>query len=116
MNKLGNFQVAGTLSNGDAFKVIVTAMYGYDAMRKATAKVGKIATASATGGNPDGTFVRSVSSSTTISGMQAVVKTRKAQVNSTTASNTFTFNSYTFALTSAQVLATGTLNWIAIGE
>ena len=47
MNKLGNFQVAGTLSNGDAFKVIVTAMYGYDAIKKATAKVGKVATASA---------------------------------------------------------------------
>jgi len=47
MNKLGNFQVAGTLANGEAFKVIVTALYGYDAMKKATAKVGKIATASA---------------------------------------------------------------------
>jgi hypothetical protein len=47
MNKLGNFQVAGTLANGETFKVIVTALYGYDAMRKATAKVGKITKGSA---------------------------------------------------------------------
>lgn len=47
MNKLGNFQVAGTLANGDAFKVIVSALYGYDAIKKATAIVGNVATASA---------------------------------------------------------------------
>jgi hypothetical protein len=35
--------------------------------------------------------------------------------NSTTPSNTYILSSYTYDLTSAQVLATGTLNWLAIG-
>ena len=47
MNKKGNFQVAGTLVNGEAFKVIVSALYGYDAMRNAEKVVGKIKVGSA---------------------------------------------------------------------
>ena len=43
--------------------------------------------------------------------------TRKRVIaNSTTPSNTSTFNNYQYALTAAQVLATGTLNWIALGQ
>lgn len=47
MNKRGNFQVAGTLANGEVFKVIVSALYGYDAMRTAEKQVGKIKVGSA---------------------------------------------------------------------
>lgn len=41
---------------------------------------------------------------------------RRAQTNSTTASNAFQFNSYGFSLSASTVLATGTLNWIAVGD
>jgi hypothetical protein len=47
MNKLSHFKVAGTLANGSPFSTTVIAMYGYDAIKKATAIVGKVATASA---------------------------------------------------------------------
>jgi hypothetical protein len=47
MNKISLFKVAGTLANGSPFSTTVIAMYGYDAIKKATAKVGKVATASA---------------------------------------------------------------------
>ena len=47
MNKLSHFTVAGTLATGKAFSTTVVALYGYDAIKKATAIVGKIATASA---------------------------------------------------------------------
>lgn len=47
MNKQGDFQVGGVLANGETFKVIVNAFYGYDAMKKAEAKVGKIKAGSA---------------------------------------------------------------------
>lgn len=46
----------------------------------------------------------------------ATFSLRKPQTNSTTAANTFQFNSYGYALSSATVLATGTLNWIAVGD
>jgi hypothetical protein len=43
--------------------------------------------------------------------------TRKRVIaNSTTPANTSLFNNYQYALTAAQVLATGTLNWIALGN
>lgn len=44
------------------------------------------------------------------------VQRRQPIANSTTANNSFQFNSYGYSLTSAQVLATGTLNWVAIGD
>ena len=44
-----------------------------------------------------------------------ITRTRPAPASST-ASNSFSFNSYSYSLSSAQVLATGTLNWVAIGE
>ena len=48
MNKRSDFQVAGVLVNGDAFKVVVSALYGYDAMRNAEKFLGnKIKTGSA---------------------------------------------------------------------
>ena len=47
MNKLGFFQVAGTLVNGEPFQVVVKAWYGYDAMRNARAIVGKTKVCSA---------------------------------------------------------------------
>ena len=51
-----------------------------------------------------------------LSNGSATIKSRQAKPNSTTAANTFSLNSYTYELPSAQVLATGTLNWVAIGE
>jgi len=41
---------------------------------------------------------------------------RKLIVNSTTAVNNFNFDSYAYSLTSNEVLATGTLNWVALGD
>jgi len=54
-------------------------------------------------------FVNALSAVTT-------VKLRKPQANSTTPSNTYTFGSYGYTLSTATTLATGTLNWIAIGD
>jgi hypothetical protein len=51
-----------------------------------------------------------------LSGGTATIQSRKARANSTTANNSFSFNYYDFDLTAAQVLATGSLNWLAIGE
>jgi len=47
MNKQGDFQVAGILANGEKFSVIVNALYGYEAMKKAKAIVGQIKSGSA---------------------------------------------------------------------
>ena len=52
----------------------------------------------------------------TLHSTTAVVTRQRPLTNSTTAENSFSFNYYDYNLTSAQVLATGTLNWIAIGE
>lgn len=46
----------------------------------------------------------------------AVVYRRQIVSNSTTPSNSFILNSFSYSLTAAQVLATGSMNWIAIGE
>lgn len=46
----------------------------------------------------------------------ATIYRRTPQANSTTASNNYTLGSYTYNLSAAQVLATGSLNWLAIGE
>jgi hypothetical protein len=51
-----------------------------------------------------------------VTSASASIQRRKPSVNSTTPNNTFSFGSYTYALTNAQVLATGSLNWLAIGE
>lgn len=51
-----------------------------------------------------------------ITSYTATIRWRKPQVNSTTAVNNFTVQSYNYSLTSAQVLATGNLNWVALGE
>ena len=56
------------------------------------------------------------SASVTMLDISAVVSRRKPIANSTTASNNFQLNSYAFELTSSQVLATGSLNWVALGE
>jgi hypothetical protein len=47
---------------------------------------------------------------------KAVITRRRPIANSTTANNNYQFNSYAYALTSAQVLASGSLNWIALGD
>jgi hypothetical protein len=47
MNRMTEWQVGGYLMNGEAFKVVVTALYGYEAMKKATALVGVIKSGSA---------------------------------------------------------------------
>ena len=52
----------------------------------------------------------------TLHSTTAVVTRQRPLTNSTTASNSFSFNYYDFNLSSAQVLATGSLNWLAIGE
>ena len=44
------------------------------------------------------------------------VQRRQLAANSAIAQNSFQFNSYGYTLTSAQVLATGSLNWVAIGD
>jgi hypothetical protein len=46
----------------------------------------------------------------------ALITIRRPVPNSTTPANTFKFVDYTVALATAQVLATGTLNWMAIGD
>ena len=51
-----------------------------------------------------------------ISNARATVYSRQLVTNSTTASNNFQFNSYAFTLTASQVLATGSLNWVALGD
>lgn len=64
----------------------------------------------------DSFFQRSGYASLTLHSVTGVVSRRRPLTNSTTASNTFSFNYYDYNLTAAQVLATGSLNWIAIGE
>lgn len=46
----------------------------------------------------------------------ATLYRRTPSANSSTANNTYTLGSYTYNLTAAEVLATGSLNWLAIGE
>lgn len=48
--------------------------------------------------------------------ISVVVKRRTLIPNSATPANTFALDSYTYALTTAQVLATGSINWMAVGE
>lgn len=45
----------------------------------------------------------------------ATIYSRRPTQNTTTPSNTYKLDSYSFNLSSAQVLAAGTLNWMAIG-
>lgn len=47
MNRMTEWQVGGYLMNGEAFKVVVTAPYGYRAMVEAEKVVGKIKAGSA---------------------------------------------------------------------
>lgn len=58
--------------------------------------------------------------STTFTGMvnngQVTVYRQKPVANTTTPVNNSLINSYNFNLASAQVLATGTLNWLAVGD
>lgn len=56
------------------------------------------------------------SAAITITSASATVYRRTPQANSTTAANSYTLGSYTYNLSAAQVLATGSLNWLAIGE
>ncbi len=56
------------------------------------------------------------SASLTLNSVTGSVTRQRPLTNSTTAANSFSFNYYDFTLTAAQVLATGSLNWIAIGE
>lgn len=46
----------------------------------------------------------------------STISIRRPLTNSTAATNRFTFNNYGFNLTSAQVLATGSLSWVAVGD
>lgn len=48
--------------------------------------------------------------------LSAKIYRRTPVANSTTPANVYTLSSYTYNLTAAEVLATGSLNWIAIGE
>lgn len=51
-----------------------------------------------------------------ISNGSATFYARKPRANSTTAQNSFKLNYYNYNLTAAQVLATGSLHWMAIGQ
>ena len=63
-----------------------------------------------------GTLLYSATIRLDLHSMSGTVSRRQVQTNSATSANTFAVNSYNFSLSSAQVLATGSLNWIAIGE
>lgn len=54
--------------------------------------------------------------SLTLLDVAASITRRRALTNSTTASNSFAFNYFNFNLSASQVLAEGSLNWVAIGE
>lgn len=56
------------------------------------------------------------SASLTLHSATAYWRIRTPNAASSTAENNFSFNSYSFSLASADVLADGTLNWVAIGE
>lgn len=51
-----------------------------------------------------------------LTSISATIYRRTPVANSTTPANTFALDSYTYALTTAQVLATGSINWMAVGE
>jgi hypothetical protein len=51
-----------------------------------------------------------------LSSATVTIYLRQVVTNSTTPSNSDTFQNYSYSLTSAQVLATGSLQWIATGE
>jgi len=51
-----------------------------------------------------------------LTGLTGTVSRRRALTNSTTAVNSFSLNYYNFSLASSQVLAEGSLNWVALGE
>lgn len=75
-----------------------------------------LAAAMVGGYNASGLTVWSAGLYTTFSAGQAVVYHRTPVPNSTTPSNNFYLNSYNYDLTAAQVLATGSLNYTALGE
>ena len=52
---------------------------------------------------------------TTLSGGSVTISYRTPVANSTTPSNTYGVTSVGWSLSAAQVLATGTLNWQAVG-
>lgn len=58
----------------------------------------------------------SATATLTLHSVSGTYSRRRPLTNSTTAANTFTLGSYGYQLNSAQVLASGTLNWVAIGE
>lgn len=51
-----------------------------------------------------------------LTSLSATIYRRTPITNSTTPSNTFNVGSFTWSLSSAQVLATGSLNWLAVGD
>jgi hypothetical protein len=46
----------------------------------------------------------------------ATIRSRKLPTNSTTASNSYNYLSFDYTLSSAQIIASGVLNWLAVGE
>jgi hypothetical protein len=46
----------------------------------------------------------------------ATIRSRKLLTNSTTASNSYNYLSFDYTLSSAQIIASGVLNWLAVGE
>lgn len=66
--------------------------------------------------NSRGNFNNRVDTYCHIKNLSVWINRRRLQVNSTTADNNSKLNSFTLSLSTAQVLATGTLNWIAVGE
>lgn len=64
----------------------------------------------------DSFFQRGGVARLTLHSANATITRRRPAPASTTAANSFAFNSYSYSLSSAQVLATGSLNWVAIGD
>jgi len=46
----------------------------------------------------------------------ATIRSRKLLTNSTTASNSYNYLSFDYTLSSSQIIASGVLNWLAVGE
>lgn len=64
----------------------------------------------------DGTYYYACTTTVTLKNQSAVIKRRTLIPNSTTPVNFTQLSSYSYNLTSAQVLATGSLNWLAVGR
>lgn len=66
--------------------------------------------------NPSSVPAEGAYATLSVSACTWTISRRRALTNSTTAANSFSLNYYNYSLSSAQVLAEGSLNWVALGE